>query len=103
MIEIRLTEISGSTAYPINVYIADAYGNNQVLISTINSAVPPTETYNSENTTIPTIFNTAPQISLLLTDSNGCQVSKLIDCTFGCRFDVTINLVSYILNIRNTN
>ena len=57
MIEIRLTEISGSTAYPINVYIADAYGNNQVLISTINSAVPPTETYNSENTTIPTIFS----------------------------------------------
>lgn len=99
MIQIRLTEISGSTAYPINIYIADAYGNNQALIGTITSAVPPTETYNSGDTTIPTIFNTAPQISLLLIDANGCQVSKLINCTFGCAFEVTINLVSCIVDI----
>lgn len=99
MIQIRLTEISGSTAYPINVYIADVYGNNQTLIGTITSAVPPTETYNSGDTTIPAIFNTAPQIMLLLTDDNGCQVFKILDCTFGCAFEITINLISCIVDI----
>ena len=99
MIQIRLTEISGSTAYPINVYIADVYGNNQTLIGTITSAVPPTETYNSGDTTIPAIFNTAPQIMLLLTDANGCQVFKILDCTFGCAFEITINLISCVVDI----
>ena len=34
MTQVRITEISGGT-YPINVYIADVYGNNQSLLGTI--------------------------------------------------------------------
>jgi len=99
MTQIRIDMISGGT-YPIIVSIADVYGNNLTNIATITSGpVPPTETYNSGNTTIPSIFNTAPQIMLLLTDANGCQVFKILDCTFGCSFQITVNLVSCVVDI----
>jgi len=35
MTQVRITDISGGT-YPINVYIADVYGNNQSLLGDIN-------------------------------------------------------------------
>ena len=99
MVQIRITEISGGT-YPVQVYIADVYGNNQVLIGTINSGpVPPVQTYNS---VIPAIFQTAPQIMLKLIDGNGCELFKILDCTFGCAFEITIELSSCIVNINIT-
>jgi hypothetical protein len=99
MTQIRIDEISGGT-YPISVYIADVYGNNRSLLGTIGTGpVPPTVDY---NTVIPTIFNTAPEIMLLLVDDNDCEVFKILDCTFGCAFEITINLVSCIVNITIT-
>lgn len=98
MIQIRITEISGGTL-PINVYLSDIYGNNQSLLGTITSTVPPTQTYNS---TIPTIFETAPEVMLTLVDANNCQVFKILDCTFGCAFEITIELASCVVNITVT-
>jgi len=99
MTQVRIDMISGGT-YPITVSIADVYGNNLTYLATITSGpVPPTKTYNSGNTTIPTIFNTAPQIMLILTDANGCQIFKILDCTYGCSFEITINLVSCVVDI----
>ena len=96
MIQVRITEITGGT-YPINVYISDVYGNHQSLLGTINPGpVPPIVEYNS---TIPSIFNTAPEIMLTLTDDNGCSVFKILQCTFGCTFQITIELVSCVVNI----
>ena len=79
MRQVRITEISGGT-YPISVIISDIYGNNAFTLGTITSgdAPPPTLSY---NTTIPAIFQTAPQIMLTLVDDNGCQVIKILDCT----------------------
>ena len=77
MIQVRITEISGGT-YPIQVYISDVYDNYQTLLGTINPGpVPPTVEYNN---TIPSIFNTAPEIMLTLTDNNGCSIFKLLQC-----------------------
>jgi hypothetical protein len=91
MTQIRINEISGGT-FPINVYISDVYGNNQSLIGVISSGpVPPIVRYNS---LIPSIFNTAPEIVLTLTDSNECEIFKKLQCTFGCAFEITINLTS---------
>ena len=99
MTQVRIDEISGGT-YPISVYIADVYGNNRSLLGVISTGpVPPTVYY---NTVIPTIFNTAPEIMLLLVVDNDCEVFKLLDCTFGCAFEITINLVSCIVNITIT-
>ena len=96
MTQVRITEISGGT-YPIDVYISDVYGNYQTLLGSINTGpVPPTVEY---NTTIPSIFNTAPEIMLTLTDNNGCSIFKLLQCTFGCTFQITIELASCIVNI----
>lgn len=96
MTQVRITEISGSTAYPFSVYISDVYGNYQTLIGTISSAVPPTVEY---NTVIPSIFNTAPEIMLKLVDANNCEVFKILQCTFGCAFEITIELASCTVNM----
>ena len=96
MTQVRITEISGSTAYPFSVYISDVYGNYQTLIGTISSAVPPTVEY---NTVIPSIFNTAPEIMLKLVDANDCEVFKILQCTFGCAFEITIELASCTVNM----
>jgi hypothetical protein len=78
--QIVVTEISGSTANPISVYISDVYGNNQSLIAVINSGpVPPIISYTS---VIPTAFNTAPQVVLTMTDSDECEIFKTLQCTF---------------------
>ena len=95
MIQIRITEISGGTL-PISAYLADVYGNNKTLLGVISSAVPPTQTYNS---TIPAIFQTAPEVMLILKDANDCEVFKILDCTFGCAFEITIELASCVVNI----
>lgn len=96
MTQVRITDISGSTAYPFSVYISDVYGNYQTLIGTISSAVPPTVYY---NTVIPSIFNTAPQIMLTLVDANNCSIFKILDCTFGCTFQITVEMASCVVNI----
>ena len=99
MVQIRITEISGGT-YPIQVILSDIYGNNATNLATINPGpVPPVQTYNS---TIPSIFETAPEILLTLIDSNGCQIFKILECTFGCAFEITIELASCIVNINIT-
>ena len=97
MVQVRLTEISGGT-YPISVYLSDIYGNNQTLLGTISTGttVPPVIYY---NTVIPTIFQTAPEIMLRLVDVNNCEVIKLLTCTFGCSFQITIELASCIVNM----
>lgn len=96
MTQIRITEISGGT-FPVSVYISDVYGNNQTLLGTISSGpVPPVVEY---NTVIPVIFSTAPEIMLRLVDGNNCEVIKLLTCTFGCSFQITIELASCIVNM----
>jgi hypothetical protein len=99
MTQVTITDISGGT-YPISVYIADVYGNNRYLLGTISSGpVPPVVQYNS---VIPSIFNTAPEIMLLLVDDNDCEIFKILDCTFGCTFNITIEMVSCTVNINIT-
>lgn len=96
MTQVRITEISGGT-YPISVYIADVYGNNQTLLGSISPGpVPPIVEY---NTVIPSIFNTAPQIMLMMVDANNCSIFKILDCTFGCTFQITIEMADCVVNM----
>lgn len=96
MVQVRIDFISGAT-YPVQVFIADVYGNNQSLLGSINPGpVPPEVSYNS---VIPAIFQTAPQIMLKLVDANNCEIFKILDCTFGCAFNITVSLVDCIVNI----
>ena len=91
MNQIRINEISGGT-YPISVYISDIYGNNSSLLGTISSGpVPPMVYFNS---VIPSIFLGADQIILRLIDDNNCEVFKILDCTFGCAFEISIRFAN---------
>jgi len=77
MTQIVINYISGGT-FPVNVYIADKYGNNQSLIGVVDPGpVPPQVKY---NVTIPPIFSTAKTVMLILEDSEGCVIFKLLDC-----------------------
>lgn len=99
MIQIRIDNITGGV-FPISVFIADTNLNNKTLINTINPGpVPPTQNLNQTNSTIPTIFNTASQIVLIIQDANGCEVFKVLDCIFGCAFDITVNLVDCVIDM----
>ena len=96
MTQVRISFISGATL-PIQVYVADVYGNNETLVGTITSSVPPEVQFNS---TIPAIFDSAPAIMLKLVDANGCTLFKILDCTFGCSFNITVELVDCIVDIQ---
>jgi hypothetical protein len=36
---------------------------------------------------------------LRLIDNNGCDIFKILQCTFGCAFEITIELASCVVNI----
>lgn len=94
MNQIRIEMISGGT-FPIDVYIADINFNNKTYLATIDPGpVPPSVRYNS---IIPPLFNGAPAIMLILEDANGCEIFKILECTFGCAFDITISIVDCLV------
>lgn len=77
MVQIIVNYISGGT-FPVNVYVADKYGNNKTLIGVVDPGpVPPPAKF---NTTIPPIFSTAKTVMLILEDVNGCEIFKLLHC-----------------------
>jgi hypothetical protein len=84
---------------PILVYVADVYGNNQSLIGTITNTgvIPPAARFYP-----PALFDSAPAIMLKLVDDNGCEKFEILDCTFGCGFDISVQLVSCVVNITLT-
>jgi hypothetical protein len=98
MNQVRIEAVSGAT--PILVYVADVYGNNQSLIGTITntSVIPPAARFYP-----PSLFNTAPAIMLKLVDNNGCEKFVILDCTQGCGFDISVQLVSCVVNISVTD
>lgn len=77
MNQIVINYISGGTL-PINVYVADEYGNNKSLIGTITNPVPPQVIFDS---TIPPIFEGIKRIMLICVDANGCEIFKIIDAS----------------------
>lgn len=83
MTQIRIEGFTGST--PIDVYISDFYGNNKYLLGQITGSTPPT-IYQYP----PSLFNSAPQVIITMSASNGCELSKLINCSFGCSFSFSL-------------
>jgi hypothetical protein len=93
MRQIRITDITGVT-YPVNVYVSDLNGNNESFLGTITSATAPNPYFTNVTytTQIPSIFNTAPAIMLTMIDSVGCKIFKNIECSFGCYFELILEL-----------
>lgn len=70
MIHIYIYDISGATL-PVNVFVSDIYGGNQLFLGTINSAVPPTVEFTLPS---PSVFDGTPQLKIILKDSESCEV-----------------------------
>lgn len=94
MTQIRIEAVTGET--PINVYISDVYGNNEYLIGTITDTglIPPAALFYP-----PSLFNTAPAIMLTLIDDRGCKKFEIIECSYGCGFDISVELESCVYTI----
>ena len=106
----RLSTLSGGTVNgPVsinNILSATTYYGDGSNLTGVSNGITltiewkfSTSTSNSDpgsgnfryNNTIPSIFNTAPEIKLTLVDGKNCVMSKILDCTFGCAFEIIIS------------
>lgn len=71
--QITITSYTGST--PVDVYVADTYGNNRAYVGQINSSVPPSVTFS-----LPTGYTTVPMVSIVMVETNGCESTEKYDC-----------------------
>jgi hypothetical protein len=72
--EIVLSNITGIDA-PYNVFGCDIYGNNCILIATVDRDIPPPLTL-----PLSPIFNTYPGVLLKLSNCSGCVDSEYLSC-----------------------
>lgn len=96
MKQIRIESFTGTT--PIDIYVSDFYGNNKYFLGQITGSTPPT-IYEYP----PSLFDSAPRVMLTLSGVNGCELSKIIDCGFGCSFSISIQPESCVPNINITD
>jgi hypothetical protein len=60
---------------PFNIWGCDIYGNNCILIATLNNFIPPTITL-----TLPPLFDTYPGLTLKFTNCVNCDHSEFLLC-----------------------
>jgi hypothetical protein len=73
MTQLQINNVTGLTI-PYQIYICDVYGNQCILVATVNTAIPPTVTI-----TLPPEFDTAPAIGVRLNDLY-CEKFVIINC-----------------------
>jgi len=83
MIRLIFTSLTGTPPY--NVYVADERGNNETLVGTISSSIPPDQIF-----TPPSLFNNSPNLMVILEDSSLFRVYRLLPCEYNCQFSVYI-------------
>ena len=75
MTSIEITSITGSITTPYTVYACDVYGNSCILIASIGTTVPPSNTI-----MLPTQFNTAPAVGIKIITMDGCELFEVFYC-----------------------
>jgi hypothetical protein len=73
MTQLEIYNVTGLTI-PYQIYICDVYGNQCVLVASVNTNIPPSATI-----TLPPQFNTAPAIGVKLNDTF-CEKLVIINC-----------------------
>ena len=74
MTRLEITYFTGYT--PTDVYIADHYGNNRYYLGQLTGATPPT-VYEYP----PSLFDSAPQVMVIMSGANGYETFKIIDAS----------------------
>lgn len=88
MTQIRISNLSGTV--PINIYVADVYGNNKSLIGQITGKTELSSPIIYQYP--PSIFDEAPSIMLILSDSRNVEKYKILNGVSGCTFNVLLEL-----------
>jgi hypothetical protein len=88
MTQIRISNLTGST--PINVYVADIYGNNRSFVGQITGGTIPTPPTIYQYP--PSLFDMAPSIMLIMSDSRGVEKFKILDGVSGCTFNIILEM-----------
>ncbi len=73
MTSIEITDVTG-LSYPYTIYVCDVFGNQCLLLATINAPLPPSQTF-----ILPTQFNTAPAVGIKLI-SHDCTKFNIVYC-----------------------
>lgn len=71
--QITITSYTGTT--PVDVYVADTYGNNRAYVGQITAAVPPNVTFS-----LPSGYTTVPMVSIVMVENGGCESTEKYDC-----------------------
>jgi surface protein len=74
MTTIDITNITG-LSYPYDIYVCDIYGNNCILISTVFTSIPPSNTI-----LLPPQFENSPSVGIKVITLDGCERFKIIEC-----------------------
>jgi surface protein len=74
MTTIDITNIIG-LSYPYDIYVCDVYGNNCVLLSTVFTNIPPSNTI-----LLPPQFDNASSVGIKVITLDGCERFKIVDC-----------------------
>jgi surface protein len=74
MTTIDITNIIG-LSYPYDIYVCDIYGENCVLVSTVFTSIPPSNTI-----LLPPQFSTSPSVGIKVITLDGCERFKIVDC-----------------------
>jgi hypothetical protein len=75
MTSIEITSITGSITMPYTVYACDVYGNNCIIVASIGTTVPPSNTI-----ILPYQFNTAPAVGIKIITMDGCERFETFNC-----------------------
>ena len=75
MTSIEITSITGSITMPYTVYACDVYGNNCIIVASIGTTVPPSNTI-----ILPYQFNTAPAVGIKIITMDGCERFETFSC-----------------------
>ena len=73
MTQLQINNVTGLTL-PYEIYICNVYGNNCVLVATVNTLIPPQAII-----TLPVEFDTAPAIGVKVVNST-CEKLFILNC-----------------------
>ena len=85
MSRIIFTSLSGVT--PLNIYISDVLGGHETYLGEITTLPLVSDVFFD----LPEIFNSSPQVTIIIQDSDGCRTTKKLNCYIDCDiiYDIT--------------
>jgi hypothetical protein len=86
MSRIIFTSLSGVT--PLNIYVSDVLGGHETYLGEITTLPLVSDVFFD----LPIIFNSSPQVTIIIEDSEECRTTKKLNCYIDC--DIIYNITN---------